>query len=408
MTDPVNETDFVDLATNLLTYYSFDLAGQPIDQRIEAWIQQYPPSWVKAAVVEALYQGRYKAVSVEHILTIWGRRGQPICHFNSEFERMVCDPISIGLHTFPSATATSTPATSTPAASGSIALETNAPQLAVPEGAEPRETLTREPSHQATPQPSQQLSASSSTSTIPPGSMDQVITPHIEKAEQLLHSDRPIQDASPHPSPSQKGEAATRLRPTDSPDPSLPPASNENPSTAYGVHPFPTYGHPPFKASKDNDIEFVGSLPPDSIHKFVPSPESSTFYLRLQAMASSEHALAALNQHHNSPDHSVTNGAPLPPDSGLPSDDPFSDVFEPRKSAPGDTDRTEGNTQKPPYSSHLENIHLPPQPDLEAIADALHKEALQEESARQGFSPLNSIRKTNASDSPHPPGSDSQ
>jgi hypothetical protein len=40
-------------------------------------------------VVEALYQGRYKAISVEHLLNFWSRRGEPSFRFGSEFERLI-------------------------------------------------------------------------------------------------------------------------------------------------------------------------------------------------------------------------------------------------------------------------------------------------------------------------------
>ncbi len=41
------------------------------------------------AVIEAIYQGRIKAVSIEHILNFWQKKGKVIKHFNSEFERLV-------------------------------------------------------------------------------------------------------------------------------------------------------------------------------------------------------------------------------------------------------------------------------------------------------------------------------
>lgn len=72
----------------LLIRYSFDLAGHNPARWIEQW-SQYPLLWLRSAVIEALYQGRYKAVSVWQILDLWQRRGQPLQHFNREFERMV-------------------------------------------------------------------------------------------------------------------------------------------------------------------------------------------------------------------------------------------------------------------------------------------------------------------------------
>lgn len=75
--------------TELMTRYSFDLGNYAIDRWIEQWLQQYPSEWLPRAVIEALYQGRYKAISVWQILDLWRRRGKPLQHFNREFERMV-------------------------------------------------------------------------------------------------------------------------------------------------------------------------------------------------------------------------------------------------------------------------------------------------------------------------------
>lgn len=77
-------------ATALLTHYSFDLGGYTAEQLIERWLGDYQAHWLRLAVIEALYQGRYKAISVAQILAFWRRRGQPIFHFNHEFERLVC------------------------------------------------------------------------------------------------------------------------------------------------------------------------------------------------------------------------------------------------------------------------------------------------------------------------------
>lgn len=97
MTDWLNNADSttrsIAVAAALLRHYTFDMAGQTIGQAIATWAQRYPVPWLRAAVIEALYQGRYKAISVQQILSIWQRRSRPLCHFNSEFERMVCSPI---------------------------------------------------------------------------------------------------------------------------------------------------------------------------------------------------------------------------------------------------------------------------------------------------------------------------
>ncbi len=75
--------------STLLTCYGFDLRGLTPLGLINDWLKTYPLQWIRWAVVEALYQGRYKAISVEQLLNFWLRRGQPSFHFNSEFERLI-------------------------------------------------------------------------------------------------------------------------------------------------------------------------------------------------------------------------------------------------------------------------------------------------------------------------------
>jgi len=79
-----------ELAAKLLTHYSFDLSGYSASELITLWQREYPISWLHLAVIEALYQGRYKAISVQQILIFWTRRDQASYHFNMEFERMIC------------------------------------------------------------------------------------------------------------------------------------------------------------------------------------------------------------------------------------------------------------------------------------------------------------------------------
>ncbi|MCL2929837.1 MAG: hypothetical protein O4861_20440 [Trichodesmium sp. St16_bin4-tuft] len=77
------------LAEALLTKYDFDLGGETSKQLIARWEKNYQVEWLSLAVIEALYLGRYKAISVQQILTLWERRGQPIYHFNSEFQNII-------------------------------------------------------------------------------------------------------------------------------------------------------------------------------------------------------------------------------------------------------------------------------------------------------------------------------
>ncbi|HEY9880640.1 MAG TPA: hypothetical protein V6D29_19440 [Leptolyngbyaceae cyanobacterium] len=83
--DPRQEIEQVQ---RLLTQY-FDLGTYEVNDLVEGWLQHFDLLWVHNAVIEALYQGRYKVVSVEQILRFWQRRGQPLRHFSREFESII-------------------------------------------------------------------------------------------------------------------------------------------------------------------------------------------------------------------------------------------------------------------------------------------------------------------------------
>ncbi|MBO0348284.1 hypothetical protein J0895_04030 [Phormidium pseudopriestleyi FRX01] len=83
-------------AAALLTHYSFDLGGYSTGELIAEWLLEYPAAWVRLGTIEALYQGRYKALSVTHILACWKRRNQALYHFNHEFERLVSSQLPKG------------------------------------------------------------------------------------------------------------------------------------------------------------------------------------------------------------------------------------------------------------------------------------------------------------------------
>ncbi|BAZ41383.1 hypothetical protein NIES4101_73490 [Calothrix sp. NIES-4101] len=97
---PTSDT-YIDLAIALLTHYSFDLSGYQASDLVLHWESQFPVNWLHLAVVEALYQGRYKAFSVQQILTIWQRREQATFHFNMEFERLICSKFPESLSAMP-------------------------------------------------------------------------------------------------------------------------------------------------------------------------------------------------------------------------------------------------------------------------------------------------------------------
>jgi hypothetical protein len=91
-------TSPTDMAIALLDYYSFDLGGRTVSDIMQRWQHDYPTQWIYLATIEALYQGRYKALSVDQILAIWQRKGEVSHHFNHEFERLVCGSFTQKLH----------------------------------------------------------------------------------------------------------------------------------------------------------------------------------------------------------------------------------------------------------------------------------------------------------------------
>lgn len=109
-----------DLAVKLLKHYGFDLYDQTAEQLVTQLMTRYPSRWIRSAVIEALYQGRYKDVSVKQLLSLWQRRGQPLCHFNHEFERMVCTDFLQGLSLQSVIPVASVPQRSSSAASSAI------------------------------------------------------------------------------------------------------------------------------------------------------------------------------------------------------------------------------------------------------------------------------------------------
>jgi hypothetical protein len=82
---------------DLLAYYSFDADRFPQAPTkikvLDGWLKTYPESWVRLALIESLYQGRYKVFCVEQLLAHWHRRGYPVFHFNHEFEDLVCHDV---------------------------------------------------------------------------------------------------------------------------------------------------------------------------------------------------------------------------------------------------------------------------------------------------------------------------
>ncbi|MBW4485911.1 MAG: hypothetical protein KME14_25580 [Tildeniella torsiva UHER 1998/13D] len=86
---PPNNIPDVEPIHQLLISYSFDAEDYPTEAMIVGWLEDFGSVWVSHAITEALYQGRYKVISIDQILKLWQRRGQPIRHFNREFEAII-------------------------------------------------------------------------------------------------------------------------------------------------------------------------------------------------------------------------------------------------------------------------------------------------------------------------------
>lgn len=225
MTLPTGPERDYEHARLLLQEYSFDLQGFKAGELVAIWQERLDaePTWIRAAVLEALYLGRYKAFSVEQILRSWKRRGHPVRHFNSEFERVVFGPIDptaskYALMTTQSPSELMLPQSETWSAESStgegeaIALPPTAASVS-PENSVEQPTTSTEPAVEATtPQPtteSQQLELPTTAiaPTSPPPPADLPSEPAAEMAPQsaasMFSQPAPIQKFTPQPSPSE-------------------------------------------------------------------------------------------------------------------------------------------------------------------------------------------------------------
>lgn len=85
-------------AITLIKSFSLELNEYSPESQVLYWLNKYRAPWIRDAIIEAVYQGRYKIVSVQHILAIWQRRGQPVRHFTSGFEQVIAAQLGAPLH----------------------------------------------------------------------------------------------------------------------------------------------------------------------------------------------------------------------------------------------------------------------------------------------------------------------
>lgn len=67
----------------------FELSAERAAEVMQQLRSRHPEAWIYPATVEAIYQGRYRWVSIAQILSLWQRRGQINCHYSSDYERLL-------------------------------------------------------------------------------------------------------------------------------------------------------------------------------------------------------------------------------------------------------------------------------------------------------------------------------
>ena len=110
-------------ALSLIDSYAFDLGNSNAEQLLKSWLKKYHASWIRLATIEALYLGRYKAVSIAHILSVWSRIGNPNPHFTYEFERLICRKLPKHLNGLSNLTVEESTASSSQSESSSNSLQ---------------------------------------------------------------------------------------------------------------------------------------------------------------------------------------------------------------------------------------------------------------------------------------------
>jgi hypothetical protein len=77
----------------IIQIYGLELDCDRVDTFLVTWFEQYDSAWIFKAIVESVYRGRYKIVSVDNILKDWQRIGQPRYNFTPEYEREIVHKI---------------------------------------------------------------------------------------------------------------------------------------------------------------------------------------------------------------------------------------------------------------------------------------------------------------------------
>ena len=99
-------------AITLIKAFSLELNQYGPESQVLYWLNYHRAGWIRDAIIEAVYQGRYKVISVQHILSIWQRRGQPVRHFTSGFEQVIAAQLGAPLHLSAATVSPTAPASS--------------------------------------------------------------------------------------------------------------------------------------------------------------------------------------------------------------------------------------------------------------------------------------------------------
>jgi hypothetical protein len=297
---------------NLLTRFSFDLNGSTAKQLVSYWLSRYPAYWVQFALLEALYQGRYKARSIEQILALWQRRGYPLYHFNHEFERIIRGRFSRHLP-MQSPMRTNLPiAQVLPSKAGKSKLASDAasvnrapdvpaidPARSIPLANElpielPSKSMPSESLFNESPSESSSESVPSELSPVNPLSSDAslptdqlaipapISEPNAELAEELIQSLRLLSSA--------ESIAFLKLRNFETAAASAELLEDE--LAADSARELPIQAFKPMALFQSETITKMKELaltanraPVEEIQQFVPTAESSDFYSKLKAVA---------------------------------------------------------------------------------------------------------------------------
>lgn len=268
----------------LLHDYSFDVGDHNMDMVVVGWLQEFDLAWIGSAIVEALYQGRYKLISVEQILRLWQRRGQPLRHFNREFESIIIGSTCFTLEppAVPSPPVASAPSEKLDKRAGSDRYDIPVP--------DPSATNARP---EAPPHPSTSDHPGVHPLTLPalpPSQKETSQAPEITASAVPDTSDWPTPEL---PSTPTNPFLTTAAEPSPDPDhsitdtePSDPPPQDHTPSADLSLpsQPPPT-GTTTWATATPSMPTYSSQRSTDTIPPFVPVPDSTDIYQRLQAVA---------------------------------------------------------------------------------------------------------------------------